>query len=221
MRHSSIPATLTAEQLGKWIMQNRIETRVHTEKIELDDSQIQELEHKSSMASRAIDKLTAQLDDIKEYFKKGTPEAILFTIYPTKGIDILKANREFADKCLELGYTSENIELYGLPLPEKEQIIYVDITGHCYDEYTENMNDEQKRMFNTLFREEPSLQEQVSTDQLNKIVKKGMEKAAEETAKKVGDKFKGGDGSSEKPFTIEMPEKHNIHPATGTDLPFD
>jgi len=192
MRHKSIPNGLTHETLGQWIMQNRIETRVHSERIELDDEQIRELEHKSSMASRAIDKLTSQLKDITEYFKKGTQEAMPFTIYPTKGIDVLKANREFADKCLELGYTEEKIELYGLPYPEKEQIIYVDITGAEYEEYTEHMNDEQKKIFNTLFKEEETLEEQIHREQKQKT--KNLE------------------------VNFDERQKKNIHPTKGTEL---
>ena len=219
MRHKSIPNGLTHETLAQWIMQNRIETRIHSERIELDEAQIRELEHKSSMASRAIDKLTTQLKDISDYFKKGTQEAMPFTIYPTKGIDVLKANREFADKCLELGYTEERIELYGLPYPEKEQIIYVDVTGSEYDEYTEHMSDEQKKMFNTLFKEEETLEEQLHREQKAK---------AKDIMKPITDNYDVKvTGENEVTLTPKgevnfderaKKKKGNIHPTNGLEL---
>lgn len=167
MIHTSLPQTLTAENLGQWIMQNHIEKKIHEERIPLDDSQVADLEHRSSLASRAIDKLKAQLKEITEYFKEGTLEAIPFTIYPTKGITTITANREFADGCLEKGYTEEKITLYGILYPEKELVIYVDITGVEYPAYQEVMSAEQKVMHNSLFKEE-SLQEEVSKQQKKK-----------------------------------------------------
>lgn len=202
MIHKSLPQTLTPENLGQWILKNHVEKKIHEERIPLDDSQVADLEHRSSLASRALDKLKAQLEEIKEYFKEGTIEAIPFTIYPTKGISTLTANREFADSSIEKGYTEEKVPLFGIPVPEQELVIYVDITGTEYAAYQEHMTAEQKIMHNSLFKEE-SLQEEVSKQQ------KGKKKQPIE-----GFTVTGGSGSQTDPIVLVKDEEPG-------KLPFD
>lgn len=168
MIHDSLPQTLTKENLAKWITENCIDKKMHEEKIELDDKEIQDLEHRSSIASRQIDKLERQAKEIANHFKDGTSEPIHITIPFTKGLKALTANREFADNCIELGYTKEETVLFGIPYPEKNVVIFVDSEGIEYPTYQENMTSEQARAYNTLFKEEESLQESVSKQQKQK-----------------------------------------------------
>lgn len=167
-----LPATLTPENLAIWIKENAIEQRVHTEKIELTPQQIAELEHKSSLASRAIDKLESQLKTIQEIFKKGTQDPYEVILYPTKGIETLKANRKYADETIENKFVEENYTLYGIPYPETKMIIYVDIEGKEFEQYRANMNPDQLIAYNTLF----SADEQEIGD-IKKDFKKSMDKA--------------------------------------------
>lgn len=177
-RHQILPSTATPEALAQLIQRNKIETRIHIERIDLEKPEIKELEHKSSFAGRQMDKLKEQLKTVTELFKKGVETPYDLTITPTKGIDKLDENRKFADKCILLGYTEESITLYGLPWSEKDVIVYVDIEGTEYPQYKEKMSLEQKNALgNSLFGEEESLQDQVSQSQK---AKKGIQQVAKE-----------------------------------------
>lgn len=176
MIHKSLPQTLTPENLAEWIKQNCIDKKIHEERIPLDEAQIADLEHRSSVASRNIDKLEATLKNVTDYFKEGTQDPIHFTIPPTKGIKVLKANREYADSSIEMGYTKEDTTLYGIPYPEREIVVFCDIEGTEYPDYQENMTPEQIKFHGNLFKEEESLQESVSKQQkakksINKVAK--------------------------------------------------
>lgn len=159
MIHAYLPQTLTPENLAVWIKQNSIEQRSHVEEIELTAEEIAEFEHRSSAANRALDKLETQLKSIQEIFKKGTQEPVEIKIYPTKGIETLKANRKFADDQIEKGVREEITLLYAIPVPEKKIIIYVTIEGKEFEDYRSDMSKDQLIAYTTLFSED----EQVAT----------------------------------------------------------
>jgi len=148
MRHYSLPLTMTPEQLADYIRTNRVDTHNHVEKIDLTPEEIATLEHDSSLASRAIDKLTDVKKSFEFFLKKGTwydnateqhkPQII--TIPPSKGIEKLQANREFADKQIVQGYREEVTTLYLLPYPEHEKMIMVDIEGKEWSQYSRQMS---------------------------------------------------------------------------------
>lgn len=176
MIHRALPQTMTPENLAEWIKKNCIDKKIHEERIPLEEHQITDLEHRSSVASRQIDKLERQLKEITDQFKNGTTEPIHITIPFTKGLKTLTANREFADGCIEKGFTEENTTLYGIPFPEREVILFCDIEGQEYETYQENMTPEQIKFHGNLFKEEESLQESVSKQQkakksINKVAK--------------------------------------------------
>jgi hypothetical protein len=154
MLHPTLPQTMTKENLAVWIRQNSVEGKNHVVEIEYTEKEIQEFEHKSSAANRAIDKLEAQLKIIQQIFKNGTQEPIEEKIYPTKGIDVLKENRKYADGQIEKGFREETTVLFGIPYPEKKQIIFVDIEGIEFIQYTRNMTKEEAIGHTTLFSED-------------------------------------------------------------------
>jgi len=157
--HLCCPQTLTPENLGQWIEQNSKHSFEHNEKIPLTDLDIQEFEHKSSAASRALDRLKLVEDNFKHYMKRGTPvevgivQPIDITIPPTAGTDVLKANREHADKILEQGYQVEITKLYTIPYPEESTMVVVTIEGQEWPMYTKPMGKDQKAMYGELFAE--------------------------------------------------------------------
>jgi hypothetical protein len=157
MPHPSLPSSMTAENLGQWIEQNSKNSFEHTEKIPLTDEDIAMFEHKSSLASRALDRLKAVEDNFKFYLKKGSPhedgvpQPIDITIPPTSGTDVLKANREHADKILEQGYQVEITKLYTIPWPEESQMVVVTIEGDEWPMYTKPMGKDQKALYGELF----------------------------------------------------------------------
>lgn len=145
-KHPSLPKTLTPEMLGQWIVENAIETLDHVEKINLDEEQVHELEKKSSLASRAIDRLEEIKKTFMDVLKDGTPDREMpfdVTVPPTAGLKILKANRAFADKQLEQGYREEVTTLYMIPYPEDSLMVAVDITGEEWPDFGKQMSIEQ------------------------------------------------------------------------------
>ena len=168
MRHPSLPETMTAEQLGAWIEENKIgDPFDHTEKTVLSQEEISEHEHKVAMASRAILKLEEVKKEFMEFIKNGTPFdndndtyiPVAVTIPPSKGLNALKSNVEFHSAILELGYTEEVTKIYKIPYPEKQLIVAVDIEGNEWKDYTRKMTKEEKDNYNTLFKagEEPAI----------------------------------------------------------------
>lgn len=155
--HLCCPQTMTKENLGQWIEQNSKHSFKHEEKVDLTEEEIREFEHKSSAASRALDRLKAVEDDFKYHLKKGTPtlggitEPYTVTIPPTKGTDVLKANREHADKILEDGYQTIYTHLYTIPYPEESTMVVVTIEGDEWPMYTKPMSKDQKAMYGELF----------------------------------------------------------------------
>lgn len=154
MIHIYLPQTLTPENLALWIKKNSIEAKSHVEEIELTAEEIAEFEHRSSAANRALDKLENQLKSIQEIFKKGTQEPIDLKIYPTKGIEVLKANRKFADDQIEKGIREEVTMLYAIPVPEQKRIVYVTIEGEEFEQYGSDMTKDQLIAYTTLFSED-------------------------------------------------------------------
>jgi hypothetical protein len=140
-RHLVLPQKgMTPEELGAWIVDNNIETRIHEEKIDYTTEEIAAFEHDSAAASIAERKLVDLLASFKEPLTEGCQEEKKFTIEPTKGTKVIKANREYADKQIEKGYRMDLTTLYGLPYPTTKKIIFVDIEGNHWQQYDYKMN---------------------------------------------------------------------------------
>lgn len=155
--HPCLPQTLTKENLAQFITDNSKNSFSHEEKIPLTAQDIAAFEHRSSAASRALDRLKAIEEDFKHHMVNGTPvkEGIIqpydVTIVPTKGTKELKANREFADKILEQGYQVVTTALYTIPYPEESTMVVVTIEGDEWPMYTKPMSKDQKALYGELF----------------------------------------------------------------------
>lgn len=162
--HPALPQTMTPENLAQWITDNAIEKLTHTEKTEHTEEYIAELEHKSSVASRALDQLKDVEKIFKNYLKNGTPvneglegneEAehlpVTITIPPTKGSKVLTANREWADKLILAGFTGEDIEIFLIPFPEEKRVIAFNSEGEEYEGYSRDMTLAEVNAFGQLF----------------------------------------------------------------------
>lgn len=156
MRHHSLPMTMTPEQLADYIRSNRVDTFNHVEKIPLTEGEINNLAMESSLASRAITRLTNLKKEFEAMIKKGTPwdsnvgtdgdhRPITFTIPPTKGIEKLEANRSFADDQIEKGYREDITTIYLLPYPEFDKMIALDIEGNEWSNYSRHMSQDEIR----------------------------------------------------------------------------
>jgi hypothetical protein len=171
MRHACVPQSSTPEQLAGWIKENQIDLIVHEEKVQLDDDTTQELEKKSALASRAIMRLEECKKEFMEYIKKGTPvnvpenslmdpqhQPVPITIPPTKGLNELKKNLEFANKQLEEGYEIISTQVYMIPYPEASIVVGVTITGEEFEYeggrvYTRDMSDKEVERIKPLLKE--------------------------------------------------------------------
>ena len=156
-RHISLP-TYPKEKLAQWLAENKIDTRIHVQKTELTPEMIADYEHRSTAASRAMDRLNEVKDTFMEYLKGGTPfngtdyQPVDVTIPGTKGLKTLEANRKYACDILEKGYTEEDIELYMIPWPETGMVIAVDVQGEEYEQYTRAMSVEEINAFKPLLK---------------------------------------------------------------------
>jgi len=152
--HNALPQKMTPENLGAWIAENAIDKKDHVEKFDLTKDEIVELEHASSLASRAIDRLESIHESFKYDLKNGVVDPATFTIPPTKGLKELMANREFADAQIEKGYKEIHTDIYGIPYPETRKIVYFDIEGNHFEEYDKKMTPEQLKNFGKPMLEE-------------------------------------------------------------------
>lgn len=167
MPHKCLPKGKTPEQLAQIIKDYSAEDPIqHTEKIPLSPERIQELEHKSSAASRALDQLNKVKETFMNFLKNGTtvnpnsdakapefmPETV--TIPPTKGIKILTANREYADALISDGCETIVTPVYLIPWADQSKMVAVDIEGNEFEGYTRDMTAEEQERFEGLFRKD-------------------------------------------------------------------
>lgn len=170
MRHETLPQSLTVEKLAQWLYENKVDTKSHTEEVPYTEEEITEFEHKSSLASRSLDKLDAIEQRVKLHLKEGVhEEPIPITIPPTKGRKILTANRLYADKQIDLGYAMTEIDLYGIPDDRSEQILFFDNEGTIWDDYSENMNEDQKKQYVGMFSNNEEGEISVSVETSSKV----------------------------------------------------
>lgn len=157
--HLALPQnTMTKENLAKWITENSIEQKTHEEHVDYTDAEIAQFEHESSLASRAIDRLSDIMDKFKSAINDGTPEPRDFTVPETKGLKVLKANREFADGQIEIGYRVVPTQLYGIPHGATSKIVFFDIEAGHWEQYDYRMNPFQMEKYGSpLFKEEENL----------------------------------------------------------------
>lgn len=159
MRHTSLPS-YTKEKLAQWLAENKIDQIIHKQKTELTEDLVHDYEARSSLASRAMDRLNKVKELFMETLKTGTPfnqtteewEPIDITIPASKGLKELEANRKFADNILEKGYTEEDINIYMIPWPETSMVIGVDVEGVEYEQYTRPMSETEISAYKPLLR---------------------------------------------------------------------
>lgn len=161
--HRCLPGSKTPEALAKFISEQQKEVKTHIRKIPFTPEEVSDYEHRSSAASRSIDRLEVIKDQFMTKLKKGTdidpnnPEQFLpfdLTIPPTKGIDALKANRQFADDAIERGYNEETTEIFMIPYPEEEMMVAVTIEGFEAPKYTRKMTSDENALYGKLFVKE-------------------------------------------------------------------
>lgn len=147
MIHPACPQTMTKELLAQWITENQKDIINHVEEEDLTEEEVRDHEHKSAMASGAIDELKEVEKEFKEILKNGTPynnetdsyEPYSVTIPPTKGLQVLEANRKFANDKLRDGRNKIETTYYLIPFPEEKMMIAVDIEGMENEQYSREM----------------------------------------------------------------------------------
>jgi hypothetical protein len=157
--HPSLPQSFTPENLAQWITENSAEKREHEEKLDLTPETKSLFEHKASLAACRIQELKEVQKNFMEYLKKGTdvdmeqlsedtgeplrlPQNV--TIPPTKGLEELTANLDYATTQIRNGYTTEKTMIFLIPFPEERIMVGVDIEGKEWAQYTREMTDPER-----------------------------------------------------------------------------
>lgn len=182
--HPALPQSKTVEALAVWIKENSIEQRWHEEKIDYTPEEIQKFEHLSAKVSIELDELKAVHDTFKQWLKKGTVcidketqkfEDQVVRIPGTKGTDALEANRDYASRQIKLGYKVEKTELFGIPYSTDRKIIFFDIEGREWDQYSYKMNPHQVEQYgNPLFDEKRKSVAEIAKDFHEGLADAGM-----------------------------------------------
>ena len=157
--HLALPnKTMTKENLAQWITENTEEKKTHEEKVDYTAEEITAFEHQSSLASRAIDRLSDIVDRFNKAVKKGVMEPVSFTVPETKGLEVLKENRAHADSEIEKGYRIIPTQLYGVPYATTSKVVFFDIEGNHWEQYDYKFNPFQEEKYGTpLFNQEEPL----------------------------------------------------------------
>ena len=88
-RHPSLPRGVTNEVLAQWL-QNNAKIKFTDEKKRMFSlEEISDFEHESSKNGREETRLMGILDEMKVAIKKGTQEALTFTVPITSGTKLL------------------------------------------------------------------------------------------------------------------------------------
>lgn len=160
--HAALPQTMTPENLGQWISENRKDTIAAKGTTILSADERTEYEHISSSCSQKIDELDETAKTFTEYINNGTYNPDVdeengknVQIPATVGKKKLTEERKRVDKILRDGHTVEKTTLYVIPWPERKKMVAFDIEGQEWDEYTRDMREDEINAHRTLFEEAP------------------------------------------------------------------
>jgi hypothetical protein len=81
----------------------------------------------------------------------GNPEPLTEEIPETKGIKVLKDNREVCEKEVEKGYFVEEVRIYGIPNQETNTMDFFDIEGREILERSRQLSAKEIRDFFGMF----------------------------------------------------------------------
>lgn len=143
-RHPSLP-NLSAEELANWIRSSAKETFSHEEKDYFSPDEIVDFEHESVLKGREINRVTDIVKEITSLAKKGTDEAVTFTLPKTVGTKALETHRRENDDFVENGYVMRKMDLYGIPNVDSHNMEYFDIEGNEVTERRRSLTAKEKR----------------------------------------------------------------------------
>lgn len=150
--HPSLPPGLTQSQLELWLQNNSVERFTHEKKDFFEPEEIQAFEHESSVAGREWNRLTDMLKEASTLVKKGTEEAVTFTIPVTKGTKMLETVRRENDDFIESGYNVQKVEIYGVPNMDTHFMEYFDAHGNEITERKRTLSPKEKNEYLGMFQ---------------------------------------------------------------------
>ena len=153
MRHEVLPQSITAEELGAWITKNFKENAQFVEKIDYEDHEIVEFEHKSCKAGQEIQKLKSLLDEATEHVKKGnhTGADVIIKIPPTEGMNTLEKQRSYNDMQVANGGYEDVTTLYGIPYVDESKMVFVDIEGNHFPDFDRGLTTGEMEDYGNMF----------------------------------------------------------------------
>lgn len=129
MKHSSLPQSLTPELLGEWLVQNHKEKFTEEKRIYYTEEELNEFKNKAVSAGIEINNLGSLKAKVSKLLDNGSEDYIQIDILKTKGIKVLRRNREACEMEVERGYRVEEIKIYGIPNQETRMMDFFDIEG--------------------------------------------------------------------------------------------
>lgn len=154
--HEVLPQTLTPENLAVWLTENNIDKRIHSQELKLSEEDVHLYENKIANVTQQIYRLQEVKAEFEAYLKKGTsvthdaqgqpqyqPQTV--TIPPTKGLNELEENRKYYAKILEQGFRNNDFEVFGIPYPKGETVLFFNSEGQLI--FDEPMNEAQIAQF--------------------------------------------------------------------------
>jgi hypothetical protein len=151
MNHNCLPNSLTPELLGEWLVKNAREKFTEERKIYYSEEELQEFKDKAVASGIELNNLASLKARVSKLLDNGNPEPLTEEIPETKGIKVLKDNREVCEKEVEKGYFIEEIKIYGIPNQETNTMDFFDIEGREILERSRQLSAKEIRDFFGMF----------------------------------------------------------------------
>lgn len=165
-KHSVLPKAfdLGSTELARWLASQSVNTFIEPKKEYFSPEEIAEYEHESSANGREFNRLAAIKQYVSDLVRKGTGDAtspITITIPVTVGQKSLETFRRQNDDLIEMGFISEDVEVYAIPDVDFGKMEFFDSEGHHYADRTRELSISEKHKFGGIFNIESTFASKV------------------------------------------------------------
>ena len=155
-KHSVLPNAfdLGSTELARWLSSQSTNTFVEPKKEYFSPEQIAEYEHESSANGREYNRLAAIKQQVSDLVRKGTGDAtkpITIVIPVTQGQKSLETFRRQNDDLIEMGFISEDVEVYAIPDIDNGKMEFFDAEGNHYSDRTRELSISEKHKYGGIF----------------------------------------------------------------------
>lgn len=151
--HPSLPKSLTPELLANWLTQNAKEKFREEKKYYYTEDELHEFKDSAVRAGIELNNLATLKSKVNKLLDNGCSEYIQVDVLQTKGIKLLKDDRENNEKEVEKGYRVDVIEIYGIPNQDTSNMDFFDIEGNEVTERCRPLSAKETRDYFGMFAE--------------------------------------------------------------------